>query len=113
MSTLLNCLRILGLVEGTSTLLLFFVAMPLKYLADLPMAVRIAGSLHGALFVAYVLLLAVAMWKSRWPLARGALLFTAAIVPFGPFVMDPRIKRWASGDQDTSALDPEAAGAAV
>ncbi|MDC3378775.1 DUF3817 domain-containing protein, partial [Planctomycetota bacterium] len=46
----LKKLRLLGIIEGTSTLLLFGVAMPLKYLNDMPMAVTVAGSLHGVLF---------------------------------------------------------------
>ena len=45
-------LRLLGVVEGTSTLILFGIAMPLKYLAGMPMAVTVVGSIHGALFVA-------------------------------------------------------------
>ena len=57
----LSRLRLLSIVEGTSTLLLFGIAMPLKYLADMPLAVRIVGSLHGLLFVclAIVFLLAI------------------------------------------------------
>jgi integral membrane protein len=43
-----------GKIEGYSYLALLFIAMPLKYLADIPTAVRIAGSIHGVLFVAFV-----------------------------------------------------------
>jgi integral membrane protein len=110
MPPMLNRLRILGLIEGSSTLLLFFVALPLKYLADMPLAVKIVGSLHGALFVAYVLLLAFVVWRARWPLWRGALLFVAAVIPFGPFIMDPRIKHWAAQDA-APAADPDLAAA--
>ena len=45
----LSRLRRLGFAEGVSTLVLFGIAMPLKYLADMPMAMRIVGSLHGFL----------------------------------------------------------------
>ena len=87
-----------GRVEGTSTLLLFLVAMPLKYAADMPMAVTIVGSLHGALFVAYLVLLAVVQITVGWPIARSLLLAVGAVIPFGPFVLDHRIKRWAEAD---------------
>ncbi|RYG53979.1 MAG: DUF3817 domain-containing protein, partial [Chitinophagaceae bacterium] len=40
-----NWFRKIALVEGISFLVLLFIAMPLKYLADLPMAVRIIGGL--------------------------------------------------------------------
>ncbi|MBN2781886.1 MAG: DUF3817 domain-containing protein, partial [Campylobacterales bacterium] len=33
--------------EGYSYILLLFVAMPLKYMAGYPLAVKIAGMLHG------------------------------------------------------------------
>ena len=48
----IRALRTLAIIEGVSTLVLFGIAMPLKYFAGLPLAVRIVGSLHGALFVA-------------------------------------------------------------
>lgn len=95
---LAHALRVLGIVEGCSTLILFLIAMPLKYAADMAWTVKLAGSIHGGLFVAYCLLLAVVMWRLKWPLTRGLLLGAAAVVPFGPFVMDPRIKRWVETD---------------
>lgn len=95
MSPLLRDLRLLGLVEGTSTLLLFFVAMPLKYGLDMDAVVTVVGAIHGGLFTAYVVLLAIVQWRVRWPIGRSFALGVAAVVPFGPFVMDPRIARWA------------------
>jgi integral membrane protein len=50
-------LRALGMIEAVSFLLLVGVAMPLKYFADLPLAVKIAGWLHGMLFLAFCMLL--------------------------------------------------------
>ena len=87
-------LRILTLIEGVSTLVLFFIAMPLKYFVGLPMAVTVCGWLHGLLFLLVMLALAVVMLKLRWPLGRGALVFVSALVPFGPFLMDGRMRRY-------------------
>jgi len=84
----------LGRAEGTSTLLLFGLAMPLKYAAGLPMAVTIVGSLHGILFLAYLAAVLLAVIRHRWPLARGAVLMAAAVIPLGPFLVDHRIPRW-------------------
>ena len=50
----LKALRVFSIVEGVSTLVLFFIAMPLKYAAGMPMAVTIVGSVHGALFTLLV-----------------------------------------------------------
>ncbi len=83
--TFLKNLRRMGLVEGISTLILFGIAMPLKYMADLPMAVRIAGSVHGFLFVCLAVMLLMSI--TRVPLSRTMALagVAAAVVPFGSF----------------------------
>lgn len=89
----LTLLRAAGLAEGVSFLLLLGIAMPLKYLGGMPQMVRVAGSLHGLLFVVYVgvvLHVAVAL---RWPLRRVAAAFVAAVLPFGPFVLDAHLRR--------------------
>ena len=46
-------LRAVGMVEAVSFLLLLGVAMPLKYFAGMPLAVKIAGWIHGLLFIAF------------------------------------------------------------
>ena len=84
----LNQLRHTGIVEGISTLLLFGVAMPMKYFYDMPMAVRIVGSIHGILFIAYCVLLLLAMMERSWGFAKVFWLFVASVIPFGPFVAE-------------------------
>jgi integral membrane protein len=82
-----------ALLEGLSFVVLLFVAMPLKYLAGMPLAVRIVGSIHGALFLAFLAVLYRAAGARRWPLGRALLAFTASIVPFGTFVLDRSLRR--------------------
>ena len=70
--TALHQFRLVALLEGSSYLLLLFVAMPLKYLAGLPLAVRLVGSLHGLLFLLFMVALARVARQRRWPLRRTA-----------------------------------------
>ncbi|MEM9226802.1 MAG: DUF3817 domain-containing protein [Verrucomicrobiota bacterium] len=88
-------LRVLGIIEGVSLLLLLGIAMPLKYGFDLPIAVKIVGWTHGLLFMGFVSLLLVAMILAGWSFKRGALCFAAAFFPFGPFLIDKRMRRYA------------------
>ena len=90
--TFLNRLRALSIVEGISTIVLFFVAMPLKYVYDMPLAVTIVGSVHGGLFVALVVMFLLG--RQRVPLSNGltAAGILGAIVPFGPFVVERRLR---------------------
>jgi integral membrane protein len=89
----LRRLRTLGIIEGVSTLVLFGVAMPLKYLAGVPMAVTLIGSIHGLLFIALAAMFLLGV--KRIPISRylAAAGIAAAIFPFGPFLMHGRLGR--------------------
>jgi integral membrane protein len=54
-----------GKLEGYSYLVLLFVAMPLKYLLNLPLAVKYTGTLHGVLFVAFIFTILVLFSKKN------------------------------------------------
>ena len=82
-----------GLIEGISTLGLFFVAMPMKYVYDIPMAVSIAGMTHGFLFIGLVMLFIIG--KSQNIITNRMMWggIIGAILPFGPFVVDVKLYR--------------------
>jgi integral membrane protein len=89
-------LRLIALIEAVSTLILFGIAMPLKYVWDMPLAVRIAGSIHGGLFLVFCYALLRVLQQTDWPLRRAALVFFASVVPVAPFLLDGRMKAWAA-----------------
>jgi integral membrane protein len=72
---------------------LLFVAMPLKYGAGLPLAVRVTGSIHGFLFLVFIVLLYRAAIARKWPLRRSFRAFVCSLVPFGAFVFDRSLRR--------------------
>lgn len=84
----IDTLRQIGNTEGVSFLLLLGVAMPLKYGWDWPWGVKVLGWAHGVLFVALGLSLLRVWLEHRWSFFRVAMIFFAAFVPFGPFVVD-------------------------
>jgi len=91
--TSLGRLRVIGWWEGVSFLLLLGVAMPLKYFADLPLAVRYVGMAHGVLFILYVIAAIQAALEHTWTWKRTALVLAASLLPAGPFVVEARILR--------------------
>jgi len=88
----LRVLRWTSKTEGISTLVLFGIAMPLKYLAGMPLAVTIVGTLHGFLFVGLVLMLAVAVRQVPLSLGLAFVGMVAAVIPFGPFWFDRKLQ---------------------
>lgn len=83
-------------IEGYSYLILLFIAMPLKYFADVPQAVTVVGWAHGVLFVAFIALLLNCAVKYRWSFVKIALAFIAGLVPFGTFVLNRELKKEAA-----------------
>ena len=89
----LKSLRTIAFAEGVSVLVLLLVAMPLKYWAGIPMAVRIVGMIHGVLFVAFLASLARAATSRSWGMGRCAFAFAASLIPGGTFVLDASLRR--------------------
>jgi integral membrane protein len=87
-------LRTIGKIEAVSFLLLVGIAMPLKYFAGMPMAVKVVGWIHGVLFMIFGLALLRTWIVARWPFLRTTMVFIAALLPFGPFVVDRRMAEW-------------------
>jgi len=87
----LNRLRSLGTLEAISSILLFFVAMPLKYIWDWPHAIRPVGMTHGILWMAYVGFALLGQVDYKWSWKITGWLFLASLIPFGPFVADAKL----------------------
>jgi len=97
-------LRLVGILEGISFLTLMGIAMPLKYLAHMPAAVKYVGWVHGLLFILYVLALGQATASKMWSPFKALLLFVAAVVPFGTFVADRWLKTQTQPASSTLAV---------
>lgn len=92
LKTHIGRLRFIAILEAISFLLLLGVAMPLKYAGGIESAVKWTGWVHGILFVIFCLALLLAMRSARWPILKAGLVFIAALLPFGPFIIDRRLK---------------------
>jgi integral membrane protein len=76
---------LLGRLEGSSFLLLMFLAMPLKYYAAWPLGVKILGPVHGFLFLLYCAWALCTAVLQKWHWKKHLLAYAAAIFPFGTF----------------------------
>lgn len=85
--------RIVSFLEGTSYLLLLFVATPIKYLLDDPQYVKLLGMPHGLLFVAYIVLAYLIKDEMKWNGKTFGIVLLASIIPFGTFYVDKKYLR--------------------
>lgn len=91
-------LRVLGMLEACSFLLLLFVAMPMKYWLDNGSLIAPVGMAHGVLFLAYLLVLLVVSHQQKWPVSMFVMGLLAAILPFGPLVFDAKVAKLARAE---------------
>ncbi|MPQ76689.1 DUF3817 domain-containing protein [Hydrogenovibrio sp. JE_KL2] len=84
-------LKIMALLEGTSLLLLLFIAMPLKYQFGIPEAVSWVGRAHGGLFIAFNLVLVSYVLKGLLSEMQGLKGFLASLLPFGTFIYKAKV----------------------
>lgn len=82
---MLAVFRSIAVLEGISYLMLFAISMPLKYWAGIGGPNKYIGYIHGALFIAYVVLAVALRMKDYWGNKRLVILLLASLLPFGTF----------------------------
>jgi len=85
--------RVVSFLEGTSYLLLLFVAVPIKYWMNDPQYVKLLGMPHGLIFVTYLVI--TFLIKSELKLNNKTLgvVMLASVIPFGTFYVDKKYLR--------------------
>lgn len=96
---MLRIFRQIALWEAISTICLFFIAMPLKYLADIPEAVKIAGSIHGFFVVIFVVMLVMCTVEYKWPILKAIKYFLASLIPILGFWVELDLKKEIAGNR--------------
>ena len=89
---LLKNFRFIAYWEGWSYLAIF-ITMIFKYVFKMGTANFIVGSIHGALFIIYVVLLLLLLLNKRINFGQSVLGFIVSLIPFGTFIAE---KKWFS-----------------
>ncbi|MEZ5123626.1 MAG: DUF3817 domain-containing protein [Solirubrobacterales bacterium] len=90
--TALRLLRYVAFAEAT-TFLALLVAAYFKHDGQGATGVSILGPIHGALFLAYVILTLVARETAGWSAKTTVLILIGAVLPFGGYVVDWKVLR--------------------
>ncbi|HUH74617.1 MAG TPA: DUF3817 domain-containing protein [Chitinophagales bacterium] len=91
-NTLLKQFSAIAIIEGISYLILVFIAMPLKYMLDMPQYVSWVGRAHGFLVVAFVIWLFLCHTTYKWNMKFSAKGFLLSLIPFGAFIFDKELR---------------------
>lgn len=90
-ATALRRLRLVSAPEAVSFLLLLLCSV-LKRTTDFN-AVPVMGSIHGILFILYVIFWADAWNRTKWSLRTAALYFVLSVLPTGGFFAERKLRR--------------------
>ena len=99
---MLRIFQQVALWEAISAILLYFVTMPIKYILPYFMtvpddikngSVRIAGSIHGFLFVMFVILLIMCWQTYNWKINKVAKYLVASQIPIVSFWVERDVKK--------------------
>ncbi|GIG71426.1 DUF3817 domain-containing protein [Phytomonospora endophytica] len=93
MKAALTRYRVMSYIVGTLLVLLFFVAMPLKYAGANDSLVAIIGPVHGFLYVFYLIAAFDVARRAGWPLKQTLLVLIAGTVPVVSFVAERWVHR--------------------
>lgn len=105
---MLKIFRQIALWEAISTVFLFFVAMPIKYILphfmEVPEeirlgTVRIAGSIHGFLVIIFIILLIMCWQTYNWKIKRVLIYLVVSVIPIVSFWIEKDLKKIIIGEK--------------
>ena len=103
MEAALTRFRVMAYIVGVLLLVLVFVAVPLRYLADQPFLVSIIGPIHGFLYMVYLVTAFDLAVRARWPFVRTVLVLLAGTVPVMSFLAERKATHWIRSRDTTPA----------
>jgi integral membrane protein len=89
---MLHRFRIVAITEGISFLVLLLIAMPLKYMLDIPGPVAILGWIHGVLFMVFIFFAILVFIYSEKKVMWLVKALLSSLIPFGPFILGRELK---------------------
>jgi integral membrane protein len=96
MSSYVKRFRIMAIVAGVMSILLWFVDLPVVYIFDNPdwkAAVAWIPFVHGWVYAAYVLVAIQFSVKAKWSLRKIIWLILAGTLPFASIAAERRVVR--------------------
>ncbi len=87
---MLKLFKLVAVLEGISSILLFFVAMPMKYIFDYKQLIKPFGMFHGVFFTIFVAFALYFAFKEKWQINKILVVLVCSIIPCGTFYVDKK-----------------------
>jgi len=98
--------RLLAYIVGTALVILVFIGIPLQVWGHNDTVEKIVGTIHGFLYIVYVVLSIELAFRSRFSLVRALLSLLAGLVPIMTFVAERNNTAYVRARQAAFAGEP-------
>lgn len=89
----LRRMRLVSVVEGSTLMIMVFVAVPIKHLGGHAIATTIMGPVHGIAFLLYVWMLIQTLSAAHFSRRDVVRMVVAAFIPFGAVFNERALRR--------------------
>lgn len=87
---MLKFFKIIAILEGISSILLFFFAMPMKYIMKNKQFIPPIGMAHGIFFMGFIGFTLLFAINKKWTSQKVLVFFFFSIIPCGTFYIDKK-----------------------
>jgi integral membrane protein len=98
--------RLLAYIVGTALVILVFIGIPLQVWGHNDTVEKIVGTIHGFLYIVYVVLNIDIAFRYKFSLLRAALSLLAGLVPIMTFVAERNNTAYVRARQAALAREP-------
>jgi integral membrane protein len=106
LKTPLDRYRLLAYVVGTALVILVFIGIPLQVWGHNDIVEKIVGTIHGFLYIVYVVLNIDLAFRYRFSLVRAVLSLLAGLVPIMTFVAERNNTAYVRARLAANAAEP-------
>jgi integral membrane protein len=83
--------RVMAYIVGVGLVILVFIGVPLQYGAGINIVEKVVGTLHGFLYIVYLLAVLDLVRRARLSFWALLAMVAAGLVPFVAFIVERRI----------------------
>ena len=85
--------KVMAYIVGVGLIILVFIGIPLQYGANFPLVEKVVGTMHGFLYIVYLVAALDLARRARFTLLQMAAMVGAGLLPFLAFIIERRVER--------------------
>ncbi|HWE68290.1 MAG TPA: DUF3817 domain-containing protein [Acidimicrobiales bacterium] len=85
--------KVMAYIVGVGLIILVFIGIPLQYGANFSLVEKVVGTLHGFLYIVYLVAALDLARRARFTLLQMAAMIGAGLLPFLAFIIERSVER--------------------